>query len=275
MPGPRPKSGTDEPKSSTGAAHVTAPRQRALLPASDLVSMERGGHDNQVPGTTAMPALEVDPRGWNGPMFPLGGQASCPLPSSQQPASSTRASFGEPWEQTPSYASNVDSEAWLHSRSWNQLPSPGAWGNGEPLRYDRASQTWDGHWQAQDPAPNLPYVPQDQSSELRQQTSEHRAPCFQPRPVDLVLEIDAYARPDHLCPIRDVTGESIDEGGSIEIDGRSYQSFKEDGYILPNDAEEQDRLDLQHAVNLELLDGRLVTAPVRNPARVVSSSCVP
>lgn len=50
-----------------------------------------------------------------------------------------------------------------------------------------------------------------------------------------------------------------------------YQSFKQDGYILPNDAEEQDRLDLQHAVNLALLDGRLATAPVQNPARAVSS----
>lgn len=59
--------------------------RRAILPAPGLVSMQRGGHGNQVPGTMAMPPLEVDPRGWNGPMFTLlGEQGAHPLSSSQR-----------------------------------------------------------------------------------------------------------------------------------------------------------------------------------------------
>lgn len=108
-----------------------------------------------------------------------------------------------------------------------------------------------------------------------QKVPEHKAPPFRPRPVDLVMETDAYSRPDHLRPLRDVTGDSAYEEGSIEIDGRRYQSFKEDGYILPNDTEEHDRLDLQHAVNLALIDGRLTTTPVQSPAHAVSSFRLP
>lgn len=139
MTNPRPQSGTGEPKVSTGASHVTASRQRALFPASGPVSMGRGGPSNQVPGTTTMLPLKIDPRSCNGPIFALIGQAACPLPFSLQPSLPALPSFGELWEQTPPYASSGDSEAWLRSRSWNQPPSPDAWGNSELLPSDRVS----------------------------------------------------------------------------------------------------------------------------------------
>ncbi|KAJ6079664.1 hypothetical protein N7467_009417 [Penicillium canescens] len=51
--------------------------------------------------------------------------------------------------------------------------------------------------------------------------------------------------------------------------GRRYHSFHEGEYILPNDEQEQDRLDLSHHIYLMLLKGELLRAPVKNPKRVL------
>ncbi|PGG97787.1 hypothetical protein AJ79_09085 [Helicocarpus griseus UAMH5409] len=44
--------------------------------------------------------------------------------------------------------------------------------------------------------------------------------------------------------------------------GRRYHSFKEGEYILPNDEQEQDRMDLNHHIYRTCLGGRLFLAPV-------------
>ncbi|KYG41676.1 hypothetical protein M433DRAFT_169355 [Acidomyces richmondensis BFW] len=44
--------------------------------------------------------------------------------------------------------------------------------------------------------------------------------------------------------------------------GRRYHAFREGDYHLPNDDEEQDRLDMQHAIYRFALDGRLYLAPL-------------
>ncbi|KAK2761334.1 hypothetical protein FQN54_001856 [Arachnomyces sp. PD_36] len=44
--------------------------------------------------------------------------------------------------------------------------------------------------------------------------------------------------------------------------GRRYHAFREGAYALPNDEEEQDRMDLLHHVYGMLLDGELTTAPI-------------
>lgn len=51
--------------------------------------------------------------------------------------------------------------------------------------------------------------------------------------------------------------------------GRTYHALKDGDYFMPNDAEEQDRLDLQNHVFLLVNNGKLFTAPVDNPARVL------
>ncbi|KAK5995344.1 Methyltransferase pytC [Cladobotryum mycophilum] len=47
--------------------------------------------------------------------------------------------------------------------------------------------------------------------------------------------------------------------------GRRYHAYREGQYTLPNDSEEQERLDLQHHIWRLLLGGRLFTAPLPLP----------
>ncbi|KLJ13561.1 hypothetical protein EMPG_11497 [Blastomyces silverae] len=48
----------------------------------------------------------------------------------------------------------------------------------------------------------------------------------------------------------------------IHLNGRRYHAFKEGEYILPNDEQEQDRMDLNHHIYRTLLGGALYLAPV-------------
>jgi 2-polyprenyl-3-methyl-5-hydroxy-6-metoxy-1,4-benzoquinol methylase len=51
--------------------------------------------------------------------------------------------------------------------------------------------------------------------------------------------------------------------------GRRYHSYHEGEYVLPNDEQEQDRLDLSHHIYRMLLNGELHRAPIKNPGRVL------
>lgn len=69
---------------------------------------------------------------------------------------------------------------------------------------------------------------------------------------------------------REVTNSSIsDPASQVGVDGRTYQAYREDTYYLPNDADEQDRLDFQHEMTFILLDKRLSVAPVQDPKHVL------
>lgn len=52
--------------------------------------------------------------------------------------------------------------------------------------------------------------------------------------------------------------------------GRRYHGYRSGAYVLPNDEDEQDRLDLLHHIFLMLLDGKLYASPIENaPQRVL------
>ncbi|KAK3681550.1 S-adenosyl-L-methionine-dependent methyltransferase [Podospora appendiculata] len=55
----------------------------------------------------------------------------------------------------------------------------------------------------------------------------------------------------------------------VEEHGRTFHRYKQGKYWMPNDQSEQERLDLQHAVFMELLKGRYGLAPVINPQAVL------
>lgn len=55
----------------------------------------------------------------------------------------------------------------------------------------------------------------------------------------------------------------------VEENGRTYHRYKQGKYPLPNDKEEQDRLDLQHALFGVTLGGKLHLAPLKNPQEVL------
>lgn len=51
--------------------------------------------------------------------------------------------------------------------------------------------------------------------------------------------------------------------------GRRYHGYRSGSYLLPNDDEEQDRLDFVHHIFLLMLDGKLYKAPLQEPKRVL------
>jgi ubiquinone/menaquinone biosynthesis C-methylase UbiE len=55
----------------------------------------------------------------------------------------------------------------------------------------------------------------------------------------------------------------------VEEHGRTFHKYKEGKYVLPNDGEEQNRLDLQHHLFLKLVEGRLHLAPLKTPRNVL------
>jgi hypothetical protein len=55
----------------------------------------------------------------------------------------------------------------------------------------------------------------------------------------------------------------------VEEDGRTFHRYKQGKYHLPNDLQEQDRLDLQHAIYLMTTGGRLHLAPITSDVKEV------
>ncbi|KAI5792544.1 S-adenosyl-L-methionine-dependent methyltransferase [Peziza echinospora] len=51
--------------------------------------------------------------------------------------------------------------------------------------------------------------------------------------------------------------------------GRRYHAFREGQYLIPNDEEEQERLDIVHHQMLVVLDGKLHICPLTNPQRIL------
>jgi SAM-dependent methyltransferase len=51
--------------------------------------------------------------------------------------------------------------------------------------------------------------------------------------------------------------------------GRRYHGYRSGTYLLPNDDEEQDRMDFVHHIFLLILDGKLYNAPLQAPRRVL------
>lgn len=74
----------------------------------------------------------------------------------------------------------------------------------------------------------------------------------------LSLDIDQGQRPEER---RIPTGFTIADPTSVVEHGRSYQAYRQGAYALPNDGEEQDRLDFQHTIWDLVLDGQLSLAP--------------
>ncbi|ETS87299.1 hypothetical protein PFICI_01127 [Pestalotiopsis fici W106-1] len=70
---------------------------------------------------------------------------------------------------------------------------------------------------------------------------------------------------------RNPDGSSIHETGSIYLaeNERYYHRYNEGSYWFPNDAEEQDRLDFQHAMFRIMTGDKLALAPVKAPSNVM------
>ncbi|KAJ9157233.1 Methyltransferase domain-containing protein [Pleurostoma richardsiae] len=90
--------------------------------------------------------------------------------------------------------------------------------------------------------------------------------------VDLSVDSD---RTDVDSSLGDLDTSSTTRSASssiyefVEQFGRTYHKYKEGKYYLPNDEQEQNRLDLQHTISRKLLNGKLGLAPAENAHRVL------
>jgi hypothetical protein len=86
------------------------------------------------------------------------------------------------------------------------------------------------------------------------------------------LEVDisspTHDNSDADSAISDMRGQSFTQSATLSIydfveeHGRTYHKYKQGKYVLPNDVEEQNRLDMQHQMALRLLEGKLHLAPI-------------
>ncbi|KAF1815269.1 S-adenosyl-L-methionine-dependent methyltransferase [Eremomyces bilateralis CBS 781.70] len=78
------------------------------------------------------------------------------------------------------------------------------------------------------------------------------------------LEVDEYASDSAYTGNDDSIYTSI--ASSIRSyrheHGRTYHAFKDGAYFMPNDEKENDRLDMQHAMFVKTIDGKLQLAPI-------------
>ncbi|KAI5840911.1 S-adenosyl-L-methionine-dependent methyltransferase [Tricharina praecox] len=98
--------------------------------------------------------------------------------------------------------------------------------------------------------------------------------------------MSAAEKPFEVGPLEADPNPSDDDGyaSSLESDttslkstmrdyifenGRRYHRYQEGKYVLPNDENEQDRLDLHHHVWLLAADGNLTFAPIKDPHRIL------
>ena len=78
---------------------------------------------------------------------------------------------------------------------------------------------------------------------------------------------DAHSVASNFSSTRSATSSVYD---FVEEHGRTYHKYKEGKYVLPNDVEEQNRLDIQHQLALKLLEGKVTTSTCpRNRAECV------
>ncbi|KAL1966262.1 hypothetical protein VTN77DRAFT_4615 [Rasamsonia byssochlamydoides] len=96
---------------------------------------------------------------------------------------------------------------------------------------------------------------------------EDVAPGPQEEPV-IAVDTDS-AIESSLGNISDTTSLASSVKNYVYENGRRYHSYHHGEYILPNDEDEQDRLDLSHHVYNLVLGGELFRAPVKNPQRVL------
>ncbi|KAL1980064.1 hypothetical protein VTN96DRAFT_4683 [Rasamsonia emersonii] len=74
---------------------------------------------------------------------------------------------------------------------------------------------------------------------------------------------------ESLLNISDTTSLASSVKNYVYENGRRYHSYHHGEYVLPNDEDEQDRLDLSHHVYNLVLGGHLYRAPVKSPQRVL------
>ncbi|EMD63708.1 hypothetical protein GGP41_005655 [Bipolaris sorokiniana] len=121
-------------------------------------------------------------------------------------------------------------------------------------------------------APTSASGPQ-QASPPATSSSQPQANAGNLQPV-LHLDVDTAANSDDDSAFDGESSASTSLASTIlnyeYSNGRRYHGYRSGAYILPNDEQEQDRLDLQHHIFLLILQGKLYDAPISpSPQRIL------
>ncbi|KAJ9129718.1 Demethylmenaquinone methyltransferase [Pleurostoma richardsiae] len=120
------------------------------------------------------------------------------------------------------------------------------------------------------------------AEETAEDTTRERSPD-PPTPAPQLQDVLAEnpLQPDEALPDHDSTYDDVGSASYVTSlrssivnykyqNGRRYHAFREGAYLVPNDEEEQDRMDLVHHIYRLVLGGRLHLAPIGdNPQRVL------
>ncbi|KAB8235638.1 class I SAM-dependent methyltransferase [Aspergillus alliaceus] len=134
------------------------------------------------------------------------------------------------------------------------------------------------HVRKQTPPQSPPYepeVPEEVTEEVPQEVSEEDPEETPQGHIQGVIEPDTFSDGDNDSLYASSVGDAsyttsiTSSAMHYQYNGRRYHSYHEGEYILPNDEQEQDRLDLSHHIYRMVLKGELHAAPIKNPARVL------
>jgi ubiquinone/menaquinone biosynthesis C-methylase UbiE len=126
------------------------------------------------------------------------------------------------------------------------------------------------------PSPSTQPQPQSQSQSQSQPQQQQQPQDVDPGNLQSVLhlDVDTASNSDSDSAFGGESTASTSLASTIlnyeYINGRRYHGYRSGAYILPNDEQEQDRLDLLHHIFLLILSGKLYDAPIPpSPQRVL------
>ncbi|KAI1080336.1 methyltransferase domain-containing protein [Whalleya microplaca] len=112
----------------------------------------------------------------------------------------------------------------------------------------------------------------DTASSVTDSDAESSAPSLGTFSVGLSVDTDD-SDADSAFFNNDLLSSTVSATSSVynfvEENGRTYHRYKEGRYWMPNDEQEQQRLDLQHMICIKVFRGQLALAPIENPGRVL------
>ncbi|KAH8902050.1 S-adenosyl-L-methionine-dependent methyltransferase [Coniochaeta sp. PMI_546] len=122
-------------------------------------------------------------------------------------------------------------------------------------------------------SPTGPDLPAVATGEERNDDSNNSTHGASSSSVGLSIDSDDSDVTSSLGDDVNVASSSVSATSSVfdfvEKHGRTFHRYKDGKYYLPNDEQEQSRLDLQHALASRLLEGKLYLAPINRPSRVL------
>ncbi|KAL1961615.1 hypothetical protein VTN77DRAFT_1390 [Rasamsonia byssochlamydoides] len=108
---------------------------------------------------------------------------------------------------------------------------------------------------------------------MAQSTAQNEPIAQENQLVQPAIEVDAQATENDFTYGNELSTYSASLTSSVldyrHENGRRYHGYRDGTYLLPNDEEEADRLDMVHEMTLTIMGRKLFLAPIESPQRVL------